>query len=84
MGKLTFFAVCFFVANVSYGDFCSQWTSVKACAELGCVWDDASQVCRDSAPEQETGAAPCEEVWSPEACDARFECQWDWDHCRTK
>lgn len=83
MGKFTFIVVCFLVASASYGDFCGQWDSVKACAELGCVWDDSEQVCRDSTPKAEL-AAPCEEVSSPEACDARYECQWDWDHCRTK
>jgi hypothetical protein len=83
MGKFAFITFCFLSVQASYGDFCSQWSSVKACAELGCVWDDAGQVCRDSAPKPEL-AAPCEEVWSPEACDARFECQWDWDHCRSK
>ncbi len=81
MGKLAFIALVLVTAQASYGDFCSQWGSVKACAELGCHWDDGAQVCRDRAPEVEA-PAPCEEVSSPEACDSRVECRWDWDHCK--
>jgi hypothetical protein len=76
-------AFCFVTASASYGEFCSQWGSVKACAELGCVWDDSQQVCRDRATPVEV-VVPCDEVSSPEACDARVECRWDWDHCRSR
>jgi hypothetical protein len=61
-------------------DFCSQFTTVKDCAELSCHWIDEEARCTDG-PESVTESVACDAFSTYQECNAQPDCTWQSKEC---
>jgi hypothetical protein len=81
-----FFLAPIFLICISAGahEVCSDLSTSKDCAELGCYWSDQTQTCLDEAMDAAKAGTACENIKSIELCESRSECTWNWTRCELR